>query len=154
MNTAQLLEAIPVLSPDDLTLLSGALSTRGKHAGRVRATAPNRSTYPRKWGAWQSVVSTLAPMRINTASLMMEALSDSDAIAAFHATEQVQDRLELICPDGSTMSGPSVFRALVATTEPLRWNADYTRYDLDKFQAVILELLAATAPVSDPPETA
>ena len=141
MNTAQLFESIPGLSPDDLTLLSGALSTRGKHAGRVRATAPNRSTHPRKWGAWQSVVSTLAPSRMNTASLMMEALSDSAAIDAFHAAERAQDRIAITRPDGSTMSGASVFRALIATTEPLRWNADYTQYNLEILQAVILGML-------------
>ena len=141
MNTAQLLKSISVLSPDDLTLISGALSTRGKYAGRVRATAPSRFDNPRRWGAWQSVVSTLAPSRINVWSLMMEALSDSAAIDAFHAAEQAQGRLAITRPDGSTMSGASVFRALVATTEPLRWNADYTQYDLDKLQAVILGLL-------------
>jgi len=136
VNTAELLESIPGLSPDHRAELGKAIN---HDTGRLLESAPDRETFPHAWGVWQSVVGTQAASRVDVAGMMFAGTGSAE-MAGFNAGEAAQAALALTAQG---LSGVSVFRALVASTEPFRWNADYINYDMDVTRANILAALSA-----------
>jgi hypothetical protein len=139
MNTAELIAGLPGLTEEHRITLELALATSGKHANRLRDPAPDRGTFPFEWGVWQSVVGTCSIHRVDVAGMMLAGMGSLE-MAGFDAAEAAQAALELTTQG---MSGASVFRALIASTEPIRWNADYINYDMDVTRDNILAALSA-----------
>jgi len=125
MNTEDIIKQFPIPEADRDWLM-GAIATRGKYRGNLKAKASGTAA---EKAAWQCLVGFLAPARVNAYALMM----------MDEATAGTYRRI-----DAELMRTNTIVPFLLNAGEPgLRWNLWSTRYDAAKVEAIIPQLLQA-----------
>lgn len=114
MNTAELIDLAP-FSQETKDILKGAIATRGKNKGYVKAS-PGSSEHL----VWNLLISRLAPARVTIASLMLNAKSE-----------------EFVKLDKELDTWPLFTFALNACEPAFRWNLWAHRYDREKAQRIV-----------------
>lgn len=120
MNTCELIKRWPTFDDETRKRLLSVVATRGKNKGYVLERAPTDSV---RRGAWNALVADLAPVRVETWSLMV----DKEAGRVFAD----------IC-DATT---PAFGVALRAIEPDLRWNLFAYHADTEALRKALDEAL-------------
>ena len=132
LDTRALIDLWP-LSDDARVALLEAVSTRGKWAGYLLASAPSEQKRPRGYMAWQAMVSNLAPSRVSMVALI------------FANREGLFDTLSAELDKPHPEIGLSIGEALRAVEPDFRWNMYAHRIDTERMRDMLARSLRKLA---------
>jgi hypothetical protein len=124
MNTLQLIKKWPGLSDEARRILAKGCASRGKHKGFVRATCPSARDDLEAFVAWQTLVSNLAPSRVNIFSVLI------------WDEGRMLERLD------SAIEQTKMGEALRAVEPDFRWNLYAHRFDTSKIRDALEKALS------------